>query len=119
MFLQLSHKDLLVAKETRRLVNEVYKLLDFLPVEEKYAMGSQLRRAVLSVYLNLNEGCGKESAKERKRFFETSRASLIEVDAIIEVALDLGFLKENQLCNLPELLLSSFRLLSNLIRSIQ
>jgi four helix bundle protein len=43
-------------------------------------MVQQIRRATLSVHLNIAEGCSRKSPSERKRFFEISRGSLIEVD---------------------------------------
>ncbi len=117
MFIQLKHQDMLVVTESRKLLFEVYKLILIFPPEEKYAMSAQLRRAMLSVYLNINEGCSRVSPLERKRFFEISRGSLIEVDAIFEIATGLNYLKGTDLNKLSTLLLSSFRLLSNLIRS--
>ncbi len=47
--------DLRVYKETKLLVREVYSLMDNFPTCEKYALGDQLRRAVVSVPSNLAE----------------------------------------------------------------
>jgi four helix bundle protein len=41
----------------------------------------QIRRAALSVKSNLAEGCSRRSEAERKRYFEVSRGSVIEIDA--------------------------------------
>ena len=38
------------------LVKEIYALVKTFPVEEKYALGDQLRRAVVSVTSNIAEG---------------------------------------------------------------
>jgi four helix bundle protein len=54
----------------------------------------QLRRASASVVLNLSEGCGKISAKERQRFFRIARSSVLEVAAILDVARMWGVLDE-------------------------
>ena len=49
----------------------------------------QFERAALSILLNLAEGSGKSSRKDRLRFFEISLGSLREVQALVEI-LDLS-----------------------------
>ena len=46
----------------------------------------QLRRASSSVVLNVAEGSAKPTAKERRRFYSISLASLREIQAILELA---------------------------------
>ena len=50
------------------------------PVEERYGMITQIRRAALSVHLNIAGGCSRKSETERKRFYEKARGSIIEID---------------------------------------
>ena len=57
-------------------------------------MIQQIRRAALSVVLNIAEGCSRKSEAERKRFFEISRGSLIEIDAAFDIANELGTLEK-------------------------
>jgi len=47
----------------------------------------QLRRALSSAILNLSEGNGRTSAKERARFFDISLASIAESSSAIDVML--------------------------------
>jgi four helix bundle protein len=115
MFLQLDHKKLEIVSVSKQLVIELYKLTRLLPSEEKYAMASQLRRAALSIYLNITEGFSRRSALERKRFFEIARGSLIEAEAALEIALELGFITKKDLECLGPKLISCFKLLSKLI----
>jgi len=63
MFLQLAHTKLDVYKVTQELTLEAYKVTRKFPVEEKFAMITQIRRAALSVHLNLAEGCSRKSKK--------------------------------------------------------
>lgn len=58
-------------------------------------LADQLRRAISSVLLNLAEGNNRRSIKERRRFFEISKASGAEVAAIIDVATSFGFMSTN------------------------
>lgn len=115
MFLQLSHTKKPIYKDSKELVAECYRLTAFFPKEEKFAMVSQIRRAALSVHLNIAEGCSRRSEAERKRYFEIARGSVIEVDAAIGVAFKLDFCKLESLSKLEVLLLSCFKQLSALI----
>ena len=56
MFLQLNHTNLEVYKAARLLVKECYKITARLPPEERFSLIPQIRRAAISVKLNLAEG---------------------------------------------------------------
>jgi len=81
MFLQLAHTKTPVFQESKKFILECYRITKDFPKDERFAMVQQMRRAALSVHLNIAEGCSRKSEGERKRFFEISRGSLIEVDA--------------------------------------
>jgi four helix bundle protein len=115
MFLQLNHKSLDVYQASRELTREVYKVSMLLPAEEKFNMVQQIRRAALSVKLNLAEGCSRKSELERKRYFEVARGSVIEIDAAIETAFDLKYYSIDSLATLGELLNKCFASLSKMI----
>ncbi|MFL5809882.1 MAG: four helix bundle protein [Flavisolibacter sp.] len=82
-------------------------------------MSQQLRRAALSVHLNIAEGCSRISMAERKRFFEISRGSVIEVDTAFGIASDLADCSHEQINLLGERLVKTFKLLSGLIASAE
>lgn len=82
-------------------------------------MISQIRRAALSVHLNIAEGSSRSSRLERKRFYVISRGSLIEIDAAIEIAAALGYLKNIHLDVLGTVIIKCFKLLSGLIQSLK
>jgi four helix bundle protein len=86
MFLNLAHTKLDVFITGKSLVLSCYKLSKLLPQEEKFNMMQQLRRAALSVQLNIAEGSSRKSAIERRRFYEIARGSLVEVDTIFDLA---------------------------------
>ena len=115
MILQLNHKKLEVYRISSFLVTEIYKLTNILPAEEKFNMVQQLRRASLSIKLNLAEGCSRRSELERKRFFEIARGSAIEIDAILETAIQLEYIKNEDLQTISKLLNSTFALITKII----
>ena len=115
MFIQLKHKSLNVYGAVRELAKEIYRVSTLLPQEEKFNMVQQIRRAALSVKLNLAEGCSRRSATERKRYLEVSRGSVIEIDAALETAVDLNYFKEVDLKSAGEHLNKCFAMLSKMI----
>lgn len=115
MFLHLSHTKLEVYKSSREFAFECYKLTKILPDEEKYAMASQIRRSALSVHLNIAEGSSRKSDVERKRYYEIARGSVIEIDAALDVASDLNYLKDFNSEKLGEVMVKMFKLLSGMI----
>ena len=115
MFLNLQHKSLHVYAAVRELVKEIYTVSKLLPAEEKFNMVSQMRRAALSVKLNLAEGASRRSDGERNRNYEIARGSVVEIDAALETAVDVEYYKIEQLQNSGELLNKCFAMLSNMI----
>ena len=84
--------------------NLIYALVKTFPVEEKYALGDQMRRAVVSVTSNIAEGSGRQSLKDQAHFLELSYGSLMEVMSQLDLALDLNFI-DNENYNRLELLI--------------
>ena len=114
MFIQLKHKSLDVYQAIRDLVTETYKVSLKLTTEEKFNMVQQMRRAALSVKLNFAEGCTRKSPQERKRYFEVSRGSVVEIDAVLETAVDLGYFKMENLKVSGQLLNRCFAMLTKM-----
>lgn len=80
-------------------------------------MAQQIRRAALSVHLNLAEGSSRKSNVERKRFFEISRGSIIEVDAALDIADDLYYLENYDTSVLGLEMVEVYKLVSGLINA--
>lgn len=116
--LQLSHKKLDVYQIALNLVKEVYTLTKTFPAEERFVLVSQLRRAAISVCSNLAEGSARISKLEKKRFYEISRSSTVEIDTQIEIALIIDYLTKQQIEELEKYLESCFRMLSKMISNL-
>ena len=95
----------------------IYRITKNFPADERFAMVQQLRRAVLSVHLNLAEGCSRKSSTERKRYFEIARGSVIEIDAAIGLAFKLQYCELKSIENLGTLIVSCFKQLTAMIAS--
>ena len=119
MFLTLKHTELNAYKASRTFVHDCYHLTNQLPSEERFSMISQIRRAALSVHLNISEGASRKSVTERKRFFEIARGSCIEIDAALDIAFDLGYLAKVDTSNIGSSITICFKLLSGLIHASQ
>jgi four helix bundle protein len=117
MFLKLSHQKLDIYNYSQAFVLECYILSKQLPDYEKFGMVSQVRRAALSVHLNIAEGASRKSEIERKRFFEISRSSIVEIDAALDIANGLGYLKNHDTSKLGEAMIRCFKILTGLIVS--
>lgn len=83
---------MLIYQRALELVAEVYAQTRQLPSDETFGLVSQLRRAAVSVVLNIAEGSGASSAREFGRFLEIARRPLYEIDACLEVCERLGLL---------------------------
>jgi four helix bundle protein len=115
MFLQLAHTKLNIFKISKSLTLECYRTTQSFPSNEKFAMVQQIRRAALSVHLNVAEGCSRKSAQERRRYFEIARGSVIEIDTAIDIAVDLNYCLFENLHELGEFIEETFKQLSGLI----
>jgi len=117
MFLNLGHTRLEVFKLSKALVLSCYKQTVSFPSDERFGMISQIRRAALSVHLNLAEGCTRRSKAERIRFFEISRGSLVEVDTAFDIAAELNYTSATILGELGILIVQYFKFISKMIDS--
>jgi four helix bundle protein len=117
MFLKLNHQHLDVFISAKLFSFECYKVSKNFPHDERFNMIQQIRRAALSVVLNIAEGCSRKSENERKRFFEISRGSLIEIDAAFDIANELNYFGNYDLDLLNELTNKTFSMLSRMIKN--
>lgn len=88
------YKNLLVWQIADELAKKIYKATNKFPTNELYGIISQLKRASLSVPLNIVEGYARNSKKEFRQFLKISLGSVAEVGYLLEFSFEQGFLKE-------------------------
>jgi four helix bundle protein len=86
-----SYRDLDVWKLSKALACDVYALTANYPVEERFGLTHQTRRAAVSVMSNIAEGSGRRSAQEFMRFVNIASGSLSEMEAQLLLAIDLEY----------------------------
>ncbi len=111
--------DLDVWKEARGLSKDIYVVSSDFPVEEKFGLTSQIRRAAISVPSNIAEGCGRNYSKDSIQFFFVARGSLYEIETQLYLASDLDFIDEIKLKLLLQKLETTRKLLNGFINYYQ
>lgn len=91
------HRKLVVWQESIHLVKSIYLLTASLPEEEKFGIVSQMRKAAVSIPINIAEGAARQSDKEFVRFLYFSEGSLSELDALLEICEALDFFSAEKL----------------------
>ncbi|MDO8468974.1 MAG: four helix bundle protein [Candidatus Peribacter sp.] len=87
-------RKLIIWQEARRLMLKIYKLSGLLPKEEQFNLISQLRRAATSVGANIAEGSAMQTSAHREVYFMRARGSVAELDCLVELCHDLGFISD-------------------------
>ena len=66
-------------------IEGIYRLTRKFPMNEEYGLIGQLRRASVSIALNIAEGSGKNSDKELNRYLEIALGSIYETLAGFDI----------------------------------
>lgn len=108
------YRRLIAYQKAKEVVKRTYKLLKKFPVEERYAMCDQLRRAAVSITSNIAEGVNHYSVKDKSHFIEVAFGPLMEVSSQFEIAEELGYITTEDRMSMDELVKEDARLLSGL-----
>jgi len=114
-----SFEELECWRVARELVNVVYDITKGEHFARDFSLADQLRRASVSVMANMAEGFERGSNREFVRFLFIARGSAAEVRSLFYVALDRGYVDENQFAKCKELSTSCSKLAWGLIRSLR
>jgi four helix bundle protein len=112
------YRTLKVWQHSQRLAVECVKAARQFPEYEQDGLAAQLRRASYSVPLNIAEGSAKRGSREYRRFLDIARGSLAEVETILDMARDLGYVEAAAFGRLEALATETSKTLYGLIRKI-
>jgi four helix bundle protein len=88
-------RSLKVWEKAHALTLAIYKATEGFPKQEIYALTNQVQRAVVSIPANIAEGCGKDSDAELRRYFLIAMGSSSELEYLLLLARDLGYLPDD------------------------
>ncbi len=112
-------EDLKVWQKSMELAKEVYQITRNFPEHEKYGLVTQMRRATISIPLNIAEGRGRYHKKSFVQFLMQARGSLYEMVTLVKLSTSLGYLKSETMEDLLEKCNNISRMLSGLINSMK
>ena len=87
-------RDLDVWKKAFELAKEIQSVTVGFPKEEMYGLTSQLRRAAVSIFSNIAEGCGKRTSRDFVSFLYNAMGSVWEAETQILFAGEIGYLEK-------------------------
>ena len=112
------YRDLIAWKKAFELALAIYEKTTHFPVEERYGITAQIRKAGISIPSNIAEGEGRRSRKEFRHFLFISLGSLMEVETQILISDALGYFKPDQAAKLMARTAEVGRLLNGLSKSL-
>ena len=87
-----NYKNLKIWQKSHEFVRDIYILSASLPSDEKFGITSQIRRAAISISLNIAEGSGRGTDKDFKSFLHNAYGSSLEVENLLLLCRDLNLI---------------------------
>ena len=109
------HRKLRVFNLADELVLDVYRSTNGFPIEERYGLQAQLRRAAVSAPVNIVEGCARRTEAEYLHFLNIAAGSTAEAWHLVLLSTRLGFLSDDNAKRLSE----QYRLLASQLEALQ
>ena len=112
------YRDLLVWQRAVDFVAEIYRISAQFPRTEQFGLTAQLRRASVSVAVNIAEGSGRATSRDLLNFLSNARGSLKESESLVFVAQRLDFVLAADCAEALRLADETSRMLAGLRASI-
>ncbi len=109
--------DLYAWQEGHKLVLMIYKNTKNFPIEERFGITDQMRRAVVSLTSNIAEGFSRRSSKEKNRFYCIAQASLVELQNQLIVSRDINYLSSDIFNSIASQSITANKLLNGLLKA--
>ncbi|MDZ7744469.1 MAG: four helix bundle protein [Candidatus Saccharibacteria bacterium] len=110
-----SFKDIIAWQKARELTTDVYGSFSTC---KDYGFRDQIQRAAVSIMNNIAEGYAKQSNKSLRNYLYIAKGSAFEVESMLIVAKDLGYLNDKNQKKLLSEVIEVSKLLSGFIRKL-
>ena len=107
-----------VNEVARRLAVQAYRLTRSFPRDEQYVMVPQIRRAAMSVSLNIAEGAGRRTDREFARFLDIASGSSSELESCLLLSDDLGLAPSADIGEVLELTKRTRKMIWGLLKAL-
>lgn len=106
-------------KRARTLTNKVYQVSQQGNFARDFTLKDQVRRACISIMSNIAEGYDRSGTKEFVQFLATAKGSAAEVRCQLYIALDQGYIDENEFAELGRAALETQCLIGGLMNYLR
>ena len=112
-------RSLKVWEKAHALTLAIYKSTERFPKQELHSLTNQIQRAAVSIPANIAEGCGKDSDAELKRYFSIAMGSAGELEYLLLLAHDLGYLQASVYQSIQSNLVETRKMLNVFIQTLK
>ena len=112
-------RQLKVWEKSHALTLVIYKATEKFPKQELYALTNQIQRAAVSIPANIAEGCGKNTDAELARYFQIAMGSSSELEYLLLLAHDLGYLLDENYLTLNSNLIEVRKMLNAFLQTLR
>lgn len=112
-----SFEKLIAWQKGRELAILIYKTTKNFPKDETFGLTSQMRRCSISIALNLAEGSGRSSMKDKARFSEIAYSSSLELLNQVILNHDFEYVVESEYIQIREKITEVNMLIDGLYKS--
>jgi four helix bundle protein len=114
-----SYRELIAYRKAYQLTLDIYQATRKFPKEELFGIVSQMRRSAVSIPCNIAEGYCRNHRKEYVQFLNIAFGSCGELETLLSLSKDLGYLAQSDFNTFDEQLKDVSRLLWKLIVSLK
>ncbi len=94
MVLIKKFEDIKAWQKSRQLTNKIYEISNNNDFSRDFTLKDQIRKASISIMLNITEGFARRSNREFKKFLNYAHGSCAEVQSALYVALDQKYITQ-------------------------
>jgi four helix bundle protein len=112
-------EDFVAWRKARVMTGEIYKITEHGKFARDFGLRDQIQRAAVSVMSNIAEGFERGRASEFHQFLSIAKASCAEVRSQLYIALDVGYLTQEEFNQLMEKATETRRIIRGLRASVE